>query len=139
MRLDWTQWIYATRRMCLVDCIDAEWTNFQLPSGRRSVNCLVTAVCITADHRPSAAESGYNSYSAPMVADVESWHNMDPTNPSIDWGTVAAEYQDKRVAVVDDLFSPEALEALLEYTLTAGVFRTMRAGFLGAFPADGTV
>lgn len=82
------------------------------------------------------AESGYNSYALP-AADLTAWDETDPTNPHIDWNSVAADYENERVAVVDDLFSPEALAELLDFTLTASVFRTMRAGFLGAFPADG--
>ena len=39
--------------------------------------------------------------------------------------------------VVDDLLSPDALGELQQYARHGCHFRTMRAGYLGAFPADG--
>jgi len=63
----------------------------------------------------------------------------DPLNAQVDWPRAEAEYLSKRLVVVDDFFSPEALDELWCYAREAPCFRTVRNGFLGAFPADGNV
>lgn len=56
----------------------------------------------------------------------------------IDWAWAAREYSSKRMVVVDDLLGPAALAMMQAYTRHGAHFRTLRAGYLGAFPADGT-
>lgn len=63
----------------------------------------------------------------------------EPLNSGIDWGTVEREYLEAKITVVDDFFTAEALEELWRYSTEAASFRTVRNGFLGAFPADGNV
>lgn len=63
----------------------------------------------------------------------------DPLSDKVDWARVEAEYKSQRVAVVDGFFSAEALSELWSYACEAPCFGTVRKGFLGAFPADGTV
>jgi hypothetical protein len=60
-----------------------------------------------------------------------------PLNPAHDWKEIQKTYQTERVVVIDDFLSAEALAELWSYTLGGAAFRTMRAGFLGAFPGDG--
>lgn len=56
----------------------------------------------------------------------------------IDWVRVVHEYNSMRAVVIDDLLAPPALAALQAYTRHGAHFRTLRNGYLGAFPADGT-
>jgi hypothetical protein len=51
--------------------------------------------------------------------------------------TAQVQYLQDRFVVVDDFFSKEALEEIWRYQLEAQIFQTMRAGYLGAFPANG--
>ena len=55
-----------------------------------------------------------------------------------DWAAVEAEYSSKRVVVIDGLLDAPALAEMQRYARHGAHFRTMRAGYLGAFPADGT-
>ena len=41
--------------------------------------------------------------------------------------------------VIDDLLSPQALRELQSYAAHGCHFRSMRAGYLGAFPTDGAL
>ena len=56
----------------------------------------------------------------------------------IDWSAACSTYASKRLLVVDDLLSASALAELQAYTQHGAHFRTLRKGYLGAFPADGT-
>ena len=56
----------------------------------------------------------------------------------IDWAWASGEYASARTVVVDELLDPLALATLQRYTRHGAHFRTLRAGYLGAFPADGT-
>ena len=56
----------------------------------------------------------------------------------IDWAAAMADYEAKRAVVVDDLLSAGALAELQSYTRHGAHFRTLRRGYLGAFPSDGT-
>ena len=56
----------------------------------------------------------------------------------IDWAAASREYEERRAVVVDDLLEPMALAELQAYTRHGAHFRTLRRGYLGAFPADGT-
>lgn len=58
-------------------------------------------------------------------------------NQAVDWASAEAEYLRTGVMVIDDFLSPEVLEELWAYTLEGPTFRTVRNGFLGAFPGDG--
>lgn len=62
-----------------------------------------------------------------------------PLSDAVDWSKVEAEYLDKKVVVIDGFFNEAALAELWRYAREAPVFRTVRNGFLGAFPADGHV
>lgn len=57
---------------------------------------------------------------------------------SIDWAHVSREYEERRAVVIDDLLDPAALQTLQAYSRHGANFRTLRKGYLGAFPADGT-
>lgn len=57
---------------------------------------------------------------------------------SIDWAAACDTYASKRLLVIDDLLSASTLAALQAYTRHGAHFRTLRRGYLGAFPADGT-
>tara|TARA_B110001452_G_scaffold246837_1_gene232448 strand:- start:60 stop:1046 length:987 start_codon:yes stop_codon:yes gene_type:complete len=57
--------------------------------------------------------------------------------PRSDWAGLERKYVSERCVVIDDLLSADALAELQQYARHGCHFRTMRAGFLGAFPADG--
>ena len=57
--------------------------------------------------------------------------------PRTDWTELQGRFASERCVVVDDLLSPDALLELQQYARHGCHFRTMRAGYLGAFPADG--
>jgi hypothetical protein len=61
----------------------------------------------------------------------------DPLNPSVNWAEAEASYASDRITVVDEFFTVDALEELWRYARETACFRTVRRGFLGAFPADG--
>jgi hypothetical protein len=48
------------------------------------------------------------------------------TNPAIDWDYVCSQYLDKRMVVVDDFLSTEALHTFWRYSVEAPIFTTMR-------------
>lgn len=54
-----------------------------------------------------------------------------------DWAALERKYVSERYVVIDNLLSADALAELQQYARHGCHFRTMRAGFLGAFPADG--
>lgn len=54
-----------------------------------------------------------------------------------DWSLIEKEFKEKNIVIIDDFFTPEYLEMIYQYTLRADIFKTQRAGFLGAFPSDG--
>jgi len=58
-------------------------------------------------------------------------------NPNLDWAAIEKEYRETKITVIDDFFTQETLEELWRYSQEATCFRTVRNGFLGAFPADG--
>ena len=55
----------------------------------------------------------------------------------IDWRGLQLEYREKRVVVIDNLLSAAALAELQAWARHGANFRTLRRGFVGAFPADG--
>ena len=56
----------------------------------------------------------------------------------IDWIAAANAYATQRAVVIDDLLSAATLSELQAYTRHGAHFRTVRSGYLGAFPSDGT-
>jgi len=64
---------------------------------------------------------------------------VEPLSASIDWARVERDYREDQIAIVDDFFTPEALEELWRFSTETSSFRTVRNGFLGAFPANGNV
>ncbi len=55
----------------------------------------------------------------------------------IDWRGLQLEYKAKRVVVIDNLLCAAALAELQAWAWHGANFRTLRRGFVGAFPADG--
>eukprot|EP00439_Symbiodinium_sp_Y106_P007833 s5223_g1.t1 len=67
------------------------------------------------------------------------WEDKDPLNPEIDWDALEKDFLDNGLIVVDDFFCAEALQELWRYSMEATCFRSLRPGYLGAFPWDGCV
>ena len=55
----------------------------------------------------------------------------------IDWAAAQHTYVTERILVLDRLFSEPALARLQAYARHGAHFRSMRRGYLGAFPSDG--
>eukprot|EP00927_Polykrikos_kofoidii_P050118 TRINITY_DN44053_c0_g1_i1.p1 TRINITY_DN44053_c0_g1~~TRINITY_DN44053_c0_g1_i1.p1 ORF type:complete len:614 (-),score=104.24 TRINITY_DN44053_c0_g1_i1:110-1951(-) len=104
-----------------------------------------TVVAFDAVGKTVAREAG-----AEAVAEVaratssNSGRPLQPTSalrfvlrPSIDFVGAQQEYMRSGVLVIDDFFAPGALAELWRYSMETPSFRTVRAGFLGAFPSDG--
>lgn len=53
------------------------------------------------------------------------------------WRAAERDLAAGKVVVLDNFFSVEVLAELQRYSKVTGAFRTVRAGFLGAFPGDG--
>lgn len=58
-------------------------------------------------------------------------------NEGLDWDALRREYAASGMVVIDELLAGDALAELQRYGRAVPAFRTMRAGFLGAFPSDG--
>jgi len=58
--------------------------------------------------------------------------------PAADWAALEAEYASSRAIVLDGVLGDEALRELQLWSRHGAHFDTMRAGYLGAFPGDGT-
>jgi hypothetical protein len=58
-----------------------------------------------------------------MTRCYSEWRKQDPLNGSLDWETLQAKYLRERLVIIDDLFSPDALEELLRYTRAEANFR----------------
>ena len=56
----------------------------------------------------------------------------------ISWAAAMRTYATQRAVVIDDLLSASALAELQAYSRHGAHFRTLRNGYLGAFPSDGT-
>ena len=56
----------------------------------------------------------------------------------IDWPSMVHEYNRSRCIVIDNILDPAALSILQAYSRHGANFRTLRKGYLGAFPSDGT-
>lgn len=56
----------------------------------------------------------------------------------IDWREAMRTYAVRRVVVIDNILEPDALAELQAYVRHGAHFRTLRRGYLGAFPSDGT-
>lgn len=69
---------------------------------------------------------------------AEVGHVTTALNPDIDWAAASRAYISERVVVIDDLLEPQALAAIQAYARHGAHFRTLRNGYLGAFPGDGT-
>lgn len=65
--------------------------------------------------------------------------SADPLSAAVDWAAARRAYQTEKIAIIDDFFTPDALEELWRFSRESPSFRTVRNGFLGAFPADGNV
>jgi hypothetical protein len=57
----------------------------------------------------------------------------------IDWVAAQDDYTSKQLVVIDSILDPAALAYLQHYSRHGANFQTMRKGYLGAFPGDGTV
>ena len=75
----------------------------------------------------------------PMQAPVAPAPLPRALRADIDWAWATREYAEQRTVVIDDLLSPTALRAIQSYARHGAHFRTLRKGYLGAFPSDGTV
>ncbi len=58
--------------------------------------------------------------------------------PAAEWAALQREYASTRLVVLDGLLSDECLAELQRWGRFGAHFDTMRNGYLGAFPADGT-
>ncbi|CAK9029136.1 unnamed protein product [Durusdinium trenchii] len=68
----------------------------------------------------------------------EGWEWEDPLNEQ-PWDLFAQEFATKGLFLLDDFFSGSALAELWRYSTEAPCFRSLRPGYLGAFPSDGCV
>jgi tetratricopeptide (TPR) repeat protein len=82
---------------------------------------------------------GVGARSLHALCDRAFWVEKDPLahHPKAVWADIAEKYMSERLVVVDEFLSADALEELRRFVARAPIFRTMRAGFLGSFPADG--
>lgn len=78
-------------------------------------------------------------YPSAGLASWDAGGGADPLSNAVDWSRVEAEYLDRSVVTIDGFFNEAALAELWRYAREAPIFRTVRNGFLGAFPADGHV
>ncbi|OLP83875.1 hypothetical protein AK812_SmicGene35315 [Symbiodinium microadriaticum] len=67
------------------------------------------------------------------------WEDKDPLNSEIDWDALEEDFLDNGLIVVDEFFCAEALQELWRYSMEGTCFRSLRPGYLGAFPWDGCV
>jgi hypothetical protein len=110
--------------------LSAEQRKRLLVQGRYDALTLLGHGCCSANASPSAELS-------PLDA-AASWPGTcDPLRTDIDWHSAQCSYARDKVVVIDDLFSAPALAELQRFCLASPAFRTMRGGFLGAFPGDG--
>ena len=62
-------------------------------------------------------------------------------NPAVDWGAVEAEYfshaPGHELVTVDDMLSPDALRALLDFCLESTIYFDVKSGYLGSYYFDG--
>ena len=63
---------------------------------------------------------------------------MRALRADINWAEAVQTYATRRILVVDDLLDERALAEMQAYARHGAHFRTLRQGYLGAFPADGT-
>jgi hypothetical protein len=63
--------------------------------------------------------------------------SMQALRHDIDWAWAVKEYSEQRAVVIDELLDPTALSSLQAYARHGAHFRTLRKGYLGAFPSDG--
>lgn len=87
-------------------------------------------------------EGRYDGWSSvcPYPADRERlWEAKDPLRLENPWHSCVEEFRAKGLVVIDHFFSLEGLAELWTYALEAPCFRSLRPGYLGAFPADGCV
>ena len=73
----------------------------------------------------------------PCVGTSSTGATASALRPRTDWAELGGKFVSERCVVVDDLLSLDALAELQQYARHGCHFRTMRAGYLGAFPADG--
>lgn len=73
-------------------------------------------------------------YPVPRLA---AWEDACPLASDVDWARVDGEFSDQGLIVLDGFFNDAALEELWSYVLEAPCFKSLRPGYLGAFPADG--
>ena len=99
------------------------------------------------NHRPSDATFRLASYARhfhhhpqryPAFLDT----SMGPLNPALDWPAIQQRYLDAtpRMAVVDDLLSPRALQLTRSWCLRATMWHEVRGGaqnYLGAYIHEG--
>ena len=81
------------------------------------------------------------AHGLPLPTPPSASASLPPTRAlraDLDWAWASSEYATQRHVVIDDLLEPLALATLQAYTRHGAHFRTLRKGYLGAFPADGT-
>ena len=89
--------------------------------------------------KPPAGTSSLAAVAAPARFDCGHWRPGTPILTPQPWSALEASYTTDRLVVIDNLLSPSALHELQSYAAHGCHFRSMRAGYLGAFPTDGAL
>jgi len=72
------------------------------------------------------------------VTCFSSWETNGVLNPSVaTWLDAQTAYLNQGIATIDDFFTADVLSELWSFAREAPCFRTLRPGYLGAFPTDG--
>ncbi|CAE8594819.1 unnamed protein product, partial [Polarella glacialis] len=70
---------------------------------------------------------------------LQEWDERDPLSCGEHWEKSQTAFLSSGLIVVDDFFTEAALSELWNFACEAPCFRSLRPGYLGAFPADGCV